>query len=138
VKYNDFVTFSFDFIFHRNRVELSVTQTCTTAQTTRIDAMRYLFGVSLMHACIEGLESSKLPKFQPQLQFQAKTKISNNFLTERQKVSTDQSNQNEVEESNDNVTSGLSRRLMTKTPSDRNPENQKTLKNSQTVANIDG
>jgi hypothetical protein len=51
-------------IFSRNRVaaERSVAQTCMMAQTTRFDARRCLFGVSLMYACIKGSRIPKTPK----------------------------------------------------------------------------
>jgi hypothetical protein len=60
----------------------------------------------------------------------------NNFRTERdrQKMLTDHLYKSGVEESNGDVTSGLPRPLTPETTADRNLENHKNLKNSETAA----
>jgi hypothetical protein len=82
--------YSFFKIFFRNRVaaERSVAQTCIMAQTTRFDARRCLFGVSLMYACIKGsrIPKKKTQNFGPYGNFKPKRKCWITF--ERKEIDT--------------------------------------------------
>jgi hypothetical protein len=80
------------------------------AQTTRFDARRCLFGVSLMYAFIKGSIIPKHPKIAGLMGISSQNENVEKLLNGTRftkKMSTDHNRKSEIEKSNGDVTSGL-------------------------------